>query len=181
MQATRKLVLYIAASLDGFIARKNGDTSWLHDERYAIEGEDFGYRAFLQGIDTTLMGHSTYQAVLGFEIPFPYPDKTNYVFSRSQHPETEHVQFVQQGVPEFVQRLKQQPGQDIWLIGGGQVNTLLLNAGLIDEVVLTYIPIVLGSGIPLFAAGAREKQLQAQESRSFRNGFVQVSYSLTPA
>ncbi|WP_266203931.1 dihydrofolate reductase family protein [Pontibacter kalidii] len=170
----RKIILYIAASLDGYIARPDGDTSWLHDKRYMLEGEDYGYSTFLQSIDTTLMGHNTYKVVLGFKEPSPFPAKANYVFSRSSHPDTKQVQFVQQDAAEFVKELKQQPGKGIWLIGGGQINTLLLNAGLIDEFILTYIPIILGSGIPLFAAGAQERQLQALESKSYRNGFVQL-------
>ncbi|WP_276497682.1 dihydrofolate reductase family protein [Pontibacter litorisediminis] len=170
----RKVILYIAASLDGYIARSNGDTSWLHDERYAQEGEDFGYGALMQHIDTTLMGHSTYKVILGFDMPFPYPDKTNYVFSRSAQPAAEHVQFVQEDAPQFVRQLKQQQGKSIWLIGGGQINTLLLNAGLVDEMILTYVPVILGSGVPLFAHGAQERQLQVLESKSYTNGFVQL-------
>ncbi|GHA69245.1 dihydrofolate reductase family protein [Pontibacter akesuensis] len=171
----RKVILYIAASLDGYIAKPDGDTTWLHDERYAIAGEDYGYSALLAAIDTTLMGHSTYKVILGFDMPFPYPDKTNYVFSRSQLPDTEHVKFVQENPADFVKQLKQQAGQDIWLIGGGQLNTLLLNAGLIDEIVLTYVPIILGNGISLFAQGTQEKHLQVSQSKSFANGFVQLT------
>ncbi|MCX2738408.1 dihydrofolate reductase family protein [Pontibacter anaerobius] len=170
----RKVTLYIAASLDGYIARPNGDTSWLHNEKYTLAGEDFGYSAFLQSIDTTLMGHSTYKAIQGFDAPFPYPGTTNYVFSRSGHQGNEHVQFVQQDVAAFAKGLKQQQGQNIWLIGGGEINTLLLNAGLIDELILTSIPIILGNGIPLFAKGAQERQLQVLESQSYKNGFVQL-------
>ncbi|RDV15637.1 dihydrofolate reductase [Pontibacter diazotrophicus] len=171
----RKIVLYIAASLDGYIARSNGSTAWLHDETYTIKGEDFGYSEFLQTFDTTLMGHSTYKVVLGFDMPFPYPDKENYVFSRSSgHTDTEYVQFISTDAVEFVQKLKQKPGKDIWLIGGGQLNTLLLNHNLIDEIILTYVPRVLGEGIPLFAPGAQEKKLKVRSSKSYDNGFVQV-------
>jgi len=170
----RKLILYIAASLDAYIARPDGDTSWLHDERFTLEGEDFGYSALLQSIDTTLMGHSTYQVILGFDMPFPYADKVNYVFSRSSQPNAAHVRFVGEDAVAFVRQLKQEPGQDIWLIGGGQINTLLLNAGLIDEFILTYVPVILGSGIPLFAAGAQEKQLRVVERKNYPNDFVQL-------
>jgi dihydrofolate reductase len=171
----RKIVLYIAASLDGYIARPDGSTEWLHDERYSLPNEDYGYSSFLKTIDTTLMGHSTYKVILGFDMPFPYPDKSNYVFSRSAtHAAAEHVTFVSDDVVAFVEQLKQQPGKAMWLIGGGQINTLLLNATLIDEIILTYIPIVLGQGIPLFAAGAQETQLQVTNSKSYGNGFVQL-------
>lgn len=171
----RKIVLYIAASLDGYIARSDGSIDWLEDPADALEGEDFGYSEFLQTIDTALMGHSTYKVVAGFDMPFPYPDKANYVFSRSAgHTDTAHVKFIYTDAVAFVQELKQQPGKAIWLIGGGQLNTLLLNAGLIDEIILTYIPIVLGAGIPLFAAGAQETKLKVSSSKRYPNGFVQV-------
>ncbi|AKD03078.1 dihydrofolate reductase family protein [Pontibacter korlensis] len=170
----RKVILYIAASLDGCIARPDGSTTWLHNEEYTLDGGDFGYSTLMQSIDTTLMGHNTYKVILGFDIPFPYTDKTNYVFSRSSHTNTEHVEFVQEEVVSFVQRLKQQNGKDIWLIGGGQINTLLLNAGLIDEIILTYIPIILGNGVPLFPPGAQEHQVQVQEVKNYKNGFVQM-------
>ena len=174
----RKIILYIAASVDGYIARSDGSIDWLEDESYTIKGEDFGYSQFIKPVDATLMGNSTYKGILGFDMPFPYPDKENYVFSRSAHnqQDTEFVKFVREDAVAFVKNLKQQQGGNIWLIGGGQLNTLFLNEGLLDEIILTYIPVILGNGIPLFAAGAHEKKLSVLESKSFENGFVQVRY-----
>ncbi|MFT2007270.1 dihydrofolate reductase family protein [Pontibacter sp. 13R65] len=170
----RKIILYIAASLDGYIARPDGNVEWLHDAEFALPGEDFHYSSFLETIDTTLMGNSTYKAVLGFDMPFPYPDKTNYVFSRSsENKDTEFVKFVSTDAITFIKELKEQPGKDIWLIGGGQLNTLVLNAGLLDEIILTYIPILLGKGIPLFAEGVQEQKLQVESNHCYDNGFVQ--------
>lgn len=174
----RKVILYIAASLDGYIARPDGRIDWLENEAYTLKGEDFGYSSFIKDIDTTLMGHSTYKVVAGFDMPFPYADKTNYVFSHANHNSTEFVQFISGNAAGFVKQLKEQPGKDIWLIGGSQLNTLLLNASLIDEIILTYIPIILGRGIPLFAPGASEKLLQVQQSKKYDNGFVQVRLTL---
>ncbi|EJF11207.1 MULTISPECIES: dihydrofolate reductase family protein [Pontibacter] len=175
----RKIILYIAASTDGFIARPDGNIDWLHDKKYNIPDEDFGYTAFLQTIDTTLMGRKTYQQVMGFDMPFPYPDLKNYVFSRSEQQDTEHVSFVKNAVVDFIEKLKEQPGKDIWLIGGGQLNATVLNAGLLDEIILTYIPIVLGKGIPLFSADTEEHKLKLipTENKLYRNGFLQVRYS----
>lgn len=171
----RKVVLYIAASLDGYIARPDDSIDWLEDKAYALEGEDYGYSEFTQTIDTTLMGHSTYKVILGFDTPFPLPTEINFVFSRSAgHADTAQVQFIDTDAVAFVQELKQQPGKAIWLMGGGHLNTLLLNARLIDEIILTYIPIVLGAGIPLFAAGAQETRLNVSSSKTYPNGFVQV-------
>jgi dihydrofolate reductase len=137
----RKIVLYIAASLDGYIARPDGNIDWLTDKKYNIPDEDFGYSAFIDTIGTTLMGNSTYKAVLGMDMPFPYSDKKNYVFSRSEHADTEYASFVKDNAVDFIEKLKEQPGKDIWLIGGGELNALVLNAGMLDEIILTYIPI----------------------------------------
>lgn len=111
-------------------------------------------------------------------MPFPYLDKKNYVFSRSPNPPAEHVEFISHNAVEFMKQLKKQVGQNIWLIGGGQLNTLVLNAGLLDEIILTYIPIVLGKGIPLFADGAREHMLKLQNTRTYDNGFTQLTLQL---
>ncbi|GGG07134.1 dihydrofolate reductase family protein [Pontibacter amylolyticus] len=175
----RKIILYIAASTDGYIARPDGNIDWLHDKKYNIPDEDFGYSAFLQTIDTTLMGHNTYREILGFDMPFPYPELKNYVFSRSKQEEAEHVSFVRDGAVDFIEKLKEQPGKDIWLIGGGMLNATVLNAGLLDEIILTYIPIVLGKGIPLFSAETEEHKLKLipTENKLYRNGFLQVRYS----
>ena len=147
----RQLQLYIATSLDGYIAGPNGEIDWLD-----VAGDlDYGYRDFYDSIDTTLMGRATYEITQTIE-EFPYPDKTNYVFTRNPNLlDTEHVRFISGDIAAFVRTLKEQEGKDIWLIGGGQINTIMLNADLVDGIILTVFPIVLGDGIPLFAPGAR--------------------------
>ena len=165
----RKLKLYIAASLDGYIAGPNGEIDWLE-----IAGElDYGYAEFYESIDTTLMGSSTYRVTLS--VPeFPYPDKASYVFTRSAPPrDTEHVRFVSGDIAGFARSLKEQAGRSIWLVGGGQVNTIMLNAGLIDEIILTSFPLVLGSGIPLFAPGASPAQFETVGCEAYETGLVQ--------
>jgi dihydrofolate reductase len=172
----RQVVLYIAASLDNYIARHDGDVEWLNSSDYSLKNEDYGYDKFLKTIDTTLMGHNTYKMILGFDMPFPYPDKTNYVLSRSAvNPDTEFVKFISGDITTFVQQLKNQKGQDIWLIGGGQINTVLLNKDLIDKIILTLIPITLGQGIPLFDGQAKETKFDLESSQSFENGLVQLT------
>lgn len=143
----RIISLYIATSLDGFIARSDGRVDWL-DAIPNPDQLDYGYDTFLASVDTTLMGNNTYQTVLGFGGNFPYADKINYVFSRTKHPAAPYVQYVTEDPATFVQRLKQADGSGIWLIGGGQLNTILLNAGLIDELIISIAPVVLGAGIP---------------------------------
>jgi len=131
----------------------------------------------MKNVDATLMGNKTYQQVLGFDMPFPYTGFENYVFTRQQNlTSDENVQFVSSDIVSFIQNLKNKPGKDIWLIGGGQLNTILLDADLIDEMIITILPIVLGEGIPLFAPTAKEKVLHLVEAKAYENGFVQLIY-----
>lgn len=180
----RKLILYIATSLDGFIARSDGRVDWL-DNIPNPNQLDYGYEAFLASIDTTLMGNNTYRTILGFGGEFPYADKINYVFSRSEQADTTFVRVITADPASFVQSLKSSSGGAIWLIGGGQLNTHLLNARLIDEMIITVAPIILGTGIPLFESHALETQWITVRTKSFDTGLVQSTYRLatpdTPA
>jgi dihydrofolate reductase len=184
----RKLTLYTAASLDGFIAGPNGELDWLEaatpgdaaPEDEDAEQSDYGFSAFMATIDTTLQGTATYRIAADFTDD-PYPGKTNYVFTRtSPAPADEGVwKFVNGDIVEFVRGLKEQPGSGIWLVGGGQINTLLLNAGLIDEMIVTLFPLVLGQGIPLFAPGAQRANFTTTTSETFEAGLVQWTMSNT--
>ena len=166
----RKLKLYIAASMDGYIAGPNGEIDWLEE---AGSNLDYGYHDFYSSIDTTVMGNSTYQLTLTVS-EFPYADKANYVFTRSAPPpDTANVQFVSGDIVSFVESLKSQPGKDIWLVGGGQINTVMLNAGLIDEIILTVFPLVLGDGILLFAPGANLTRFRTTGCESYETGLIQ--------
>ncbi len=101
------VILYIAASLDNYIARQDGNVDWLDYPDYQLPNEDYGYPDFYKNIGTTLMGYNTYKIVLGFDVPFPYPDKTNYVFTRStDKQDNEFVKFISGDIVEFVRQLK---------------------------------------------------------------------------
>jgi dihydrofolate reductase len=168
----RKVRLFIATSLDGFIADKNGSFDWLFTD------QDYGYADFYASIDTTLTGYKTYQDILGMG-EFPYSGKTNYIFSRRHQKTDDHpVTFVDGDLAAFVAQLKQEPGQDIWLVGGGEINEVLLQAGLIDELIVSIHPMVLGEGRALFA-GRRERQpLKLTNSQTFETGLVQLTYQV---
>ena len=166
----RKVVLFIATSLDGFIARKDGSINWLFSD------QDYGYTDFYASIDTTLTGHATYKQTKTFG-EFAFPGKTNYIFSRSpQTPEKDPVTFVSSDIVQFVRDLKQQKGKHIWLVGGGQINTVMLNAGLIDEMIVSIHPIILGEGLPLFAGQPKETTFKVTAQKTFESGLVQITY-----
>ena len=172
-----KLILYSAISLDAYIAKPNGSVEWLHDPGFHIEGEDFGYKAFYESVGTTLMGNNTYREILNMDIPFPYPDTDNYVFSRFKDTkDTEYVQFAKGKIRDFVPKIKAETKKDIWLIGGAQINGILLKEGLIDQLILTIVPVILGKGIPLFSGEDLGSKWKLKQSKAYDNSFVQVVY-----
>lgn len=173
----RKIILYTAVSIDGFIAKENGNIDWLSFLNNEAT-DDHGYKEFYETIDVTLIGNKTYQQILTFPVPFPYPEKKNYVFTRQKREPTEYVEFINDDICEFVSKLKNQPGKDIWLVGGGQLNQILLKSHLIDEIIMTIIPVVLGKGIHLFGEQAFLQKFKYSSSQTFPTGCVQIKYTI---
>ncbi len=174
----RKVKLYIASSLDGKIAKPDGDIKWLEDTPNP-EKSDFGYSDFVNGVDTVLMGNKTYQEILGGDLPFPYIGKQCYVFTRNTGLDNDkHVQFISSGIEEFVTELKSKEGADIWLVGGGQINQAFLEAGLVDEIRIFIMPILLGEGIPLVNKALPEKYLQLKHVKTYPGGAVELVYGI---
>ncbi|SEW54040.1 dihydrofolate reductase family protein [Chitinophaga arvensicola] len=172
----KKLKVYIAVSLDGYIATRDGKIDWLTGFPNP-ENTDYGYADFLATIDTTLMGHHTYKDVLVLSETFPYPDKTNYVFTRdSIRTDTTFVKFISKDILEFVAQLKKENGRDIWLVGGGQLNGAL--ASLIDEMTIHVIPVVLGDGLPLFGGIAMEKTFRLTGTKTYPNSVLELHYTV---
>ncbi len=166
----RKVVLFTASSLDGFIATKSGGIDWLFTDA------DYGYKRFFNSIDTTLTGYKTYKKALSFS-EFVFPGKANYVFSRKKRRPDPNVTFVSRNVPAFVRTLKKEKsGKNIWLVGGGSINSVMLNAGLIDEMIISYHPIILGGGIPLFTDKSRESEFTLVRQKLYPSGLVQIRY-----
>jgi len=173
----RKVILSLAMSLDGYIAKPNGDVAWLKSVPNP-DKTDHGFSGFYQKIDTTIMGNNTYKEILGFGIPFPFPDKENYVISRTNKVDTEFVHFTSD-IINLVKTLKAKSGKDIWLIGGGQINTECLNQGLIDELLIRIVPIVIGEGLPLFANKPDETIFKLVATETFTTGTIQLTYQPT--
>lgn len=174
----RKIKLYIAISLNGKIANSDGGVDWL-ESIPKPDNTDYGYADFYNSIDTTIQGYNTYRQVIDWGIEFPYKEKKNYVLTKKQEIEnTEFVEFINMDPVNFVKDLKEQSGGDIWLIGGGQANTLILNAGLLDEIHVFVMPIILSGGIELFDAFPKETHLKLFETITYSSGVVGLKYKV---
>lgn len=174
----RKIKLYIAASLNGKIAKPDGSVDWLESIPNP-EHTDHGYADFYKKIDTTIQGYSTYDQIISWGIDFPYANKTNYVVTRKQDiRDTEFVKFITHDHVEFIRKLKEKKGKDIWLIGGGQVNKMLLNEGLLDEIQVFVMPIILQEGKELFGNLPKETNLSLIRSRTYSTGAVEILYAV---
>ncbi len=171
-----KISVYIATSLDGFIARKNGDIDWLTAVEAA--GEDYGYSEFISSVDLLVMGRHTYEKVLTFET-WPYPDKKVIVLSSSHPPlpkELEDkVEVVDQPSRELLKTLDSSGLHNVYLDGGKTIQRFL-REGLVDEMTITIIPILLGEGLSLFGPLEHDMKLRLMESKHFKNGLVQSKY-----
>ncbi|MBC9932251.1 dihydrofolate reductase family protein [Chitinophaga qingshengii] len=177
----RKVNLYIAISLDGYIADENGQLEWLTGLPNP-EKTDYGFADFFATTDTTLLGYKTYAHILELADTYPHPNHANYVFTRSERPAAPHVTFVHgEDIPGFVQQLKAQPGKDIWLIGGGELNAVMLEHDLIDHITLHIMPVALGKGRPLFADKAFEKQFTVEGTKMYQSGAIETMMTITPA
>lgn len=164
-------------SLNGKISRADGSVDWLESIPNP-DKLDFGYGDFIKTIGTTIQGGNTYRQLIGWNVPFPYPDTKNFVFTRKVgQRDTEHVSFVSEHHEEFTRKLKADADKDIWLIGGGQINTLLLNAGLIDEVHLHVMPIVLPDGVELFEGNPDLSYFDLAHTRHYPGGVVELRYT----
>ncbi|KZZ82591.1 dihydrofolate reductase family protein [Bacillus sp. SJS] len=168
----RKTVLYIAMSLDGYIARENGDIDWLEE----AEGEgDNGYSELIENIDTVVMGRKTYEQVLGFDMEFPYKGMDCYVFSNEKEGRDEYASFMKGSPSSLISKLKEQPGKDIWLIGGGDLIREFLKEKLVDQFMIAVIPVLLGKGIPLFKQDFPVHNLKLSNTQIY-NEIVMLSY-----
>ncbi|MEW5983493.1 MAG: dihydrofolate reductase family protein [Acidobacteriota bacterium] len=182
MKTRRKIIVYIATSADGYIARPDGDVEWLNRRPHDI---DYGMKAFYPTIDTILWGRRTYDWLLAY---FKKQGKTeglfdtsvtNYVFSRKppRRPAA-GVQFVSEPVKAFARRLRATAGKHIWMMGGGGLIASFLDAGEIDEFDIHVIPVFIGKGIPLVAPRHRDIPLRLRSSRRFPDGVVRLRYEV---
>lgn len=173
--------VFIATSVDGFIARDDGRIDWLPPGE---PGEDYGYAAFMASVDGIVMGRGTYDTVLGFE-PWPFT-KPVVVMSRTLDPADvpEHLADrlrISGAEPAHLVAQLQAEGWRQAYIDGGTLIRAFLRAGLIDEMVLTRVPVLIGSGRPLFGPLEQDLRLQCLDTRQYPNGLVSSRYRLEPA
>lgn len=178
MSPRRKVIVHIATSADGYIARPDGDIEWLTD-RPAPKGF-YGMEAFMKSIDATVLGRKTYEVSLQMGAKFDAQSST-FVFSRQAPPATspKGVEFVSEPIGPFIDRLREQPGKDVWLMGGGDIIASFLDARAIDEFVISVVPVFIGDGIPLIARRHRRTPLELISTERFDDGLVQLRYAVT--
>jgi dihydrofolate reductase len=171
----RKMVLYIAVSLDGYIATEDDSLDWL----FKVEGEgDNGYSEFYETIDTILIGRRTYDWIITKETGnFPYKNKNCFVFSKTVKGKNEHVEFVNEDVVSFTRKLKEAGGKDIWIVGGGELLHFFMKEKLVDKFIINIAPTLIGKGIPLFKELDFELELMLMEIKR-HNQFVELHYEL---
>ena len=182
MKTQRKIVVYVATSADGYIARPDGDVEWLNRRPRRV---DYGMRAFYATIDTILLGRKTYDWALAYwkkkGIKDGRFDKkvAHYAFSRKPpRRAAPGVEFVTAPVKAFARRLRATPGKNIWMMGGGKLIASSLDAGEIDEFDIHVIPVFIGEGIPLVAPRHRDVALRLRSTRKYSDGSVRLRYEV---
>jgi dihydrofolate reductase len=171
----RNVIVHIGTSADGYIARSDGNLEWL-TSRPAPPGF-YGMNAFMRTVDTKILGRKTYEASIRLGAKFNTKDRS-IIFSRRPRPADapSGVEFVSEDIGPFVSRLREQPGKDIWLMGGGDIIASFLDAHAIDEFVISAAPVFIGEGIPLIAPRHRHVPLELVSVERFDDGLVQTRY-----
>lgn len=173
----RRIVAYVASSLDGFIAGPGDDMSWLPE----FDGDQTGFHEFFAGVRSIAMGRRTYEWIGEHASSWPYGDLPAYVLSMSL-PEgpAEHVTITPGPLTDLAAKLRDGEGT-AWLVGGGGLFAAFAAAGLIDRWIVTVIPVMLGRGVPLLpVAGEAYQRLELAETRTLPGGLVQLHYGLPP-
>ncbi|MDE5984614.1 MAG: dihydrofolate reductase family protein [Eubacterium sp.] len=172
----RKITLFIAMSLDGYIADSKGGVDWLKGHSYDNENID-AYVEFIKNIDTILMGWNTYHQIVTQLSPneWIYSDFITYVFTHNEHISSEKIRFTNMNPVDLIKSLRKENGKDIWICGGADLVRQLVNEDLIDCYHITVVPTLLGSGIRLFENTKYEIKLRLLNSRTY-NGMTDLIY-----
>ena len=173
----RKIIVNIATSADGYVARLDGNLDWL-TRRPAPKGF-YGLPKFSRSIGAKILGRKTFDMSVKMGANFS-AENVHYVFSRRTPPASvpAGVQFVRESIRAFAERLRKQAGKNIWMMGGGEIIGSFLDEGAIDEFIITVMPTFIGEGIPLMAARHREVPLRLRSVKRFPDGVVQLHYDV---
>jgi len=171
-----KISIYIAASIDGYIARENGDLDWL--DRVGDQDEDYGFKKFLDSVDAVILGRKTYEVAAtayGTE-KWPYHGKKMIVLSKTLQTVIAEAQVYSDNLADLTTKLYSEGVRHIW-VDGGKTISQFLSLGMVDEMIISIIPILLGSGIPLFNIN-KEVDCRLISSQSYASGLVQLHYQM---
>lgn len=172
----RKVTLFIAMSLDGYIADKDGGVDWLNGQEEDGENMDT-YSEFIKTIDTIIMGWNTYHQVITELSPeeWVYPEQISYVITHRELPSTERIRFTSESPCDLVKRLREEEGNGIWICGGASIVRQLMETDLIDTLHISVIPTLLGDGVRLFGPLEKEQKLRLVTTQSY-NGITDLVY-----
>ena len=175
--AKRKIIVHIATSADGFIARPDGNIDWLTDR--PAPKAFYGLPKFARSVDAKILGRKTFDVSVSMGAKFGAND-VHYVFSRQAPPASvpAGVHFVTEPISAFAQRMRAQPGKNMWLLGGGELIASFLDEGAIDEFIITVIPTFIGEGMPLIAPRHLQVPLRLLSVEQFSDGVVQPHYEV---
>ncbi len=176
-----KVSVFMAISVDGYIARKNGDIDWLPKNNASQPDEDFGYLDFFSTVDALIMGRHTFEKVLAFDT-WPYDEKDVYVLSSGNVEIPTGIQSTVRTLsetPNAIVEKMEEMGYDHIYVDGGETVRGFLREVLVDDLILTTIPILLGEGIPLFKGEGKELNLELIKSVKYSNGLVKNHYKVS--
>lgn len=171
----RKVIVYIACSLDGYIAGPDDDLGFLH--KVEKPGEDYGYGEFIESIETVIMGRKTYEKVMSMVDEFPHASRECYVMTSTPQMDKGKTVFYTGNLKQLVVMLRQQHGRDIFVDGGAEIVNALMKDNLVDEFIISIVPVMLGNGTHLFKDGRPETDVELVSVRHFDTGLVQLHYT----
>jgi dihydrofolate reductase len=171
--------LYIAMSLDGYIADEEGGVRWLEERG---QGGDFGYSAFFEQVGAFAMGAATYEQIVGWGIEWPYADRPTWVFTHRDLavPEGMDIRFTDRPSSDVVAEIERETDGNIWLAGGASLAKQWVDERVLDELILFVVPLLLGGGVRLFGDTV-QTDLELTEAKAYPNGFVELRYRLPRA
>ena len=171
MKNKRKIILNLCTSLDSYIEGENGEIDW------CFMDQDYGMTEFLDSIDTIFFGRKSYEQLLR-EMPNAFSDKKKVVFSKTLYSNNCNPKIISKNIEKEVEEITNSKGKDIWLFGGASLISHLINANLVDELMIAVHPLILGSGKPLFIDIDNRRKLSLIDNKTFSSGLVQLVYKI---